>query len=179
VRSRSSSWRNNPYFPDEIHKLYSLKYVPGIDGLGTDNTGSGANAKTKLVFGDYFLDNIVPEHFARRVLQLKHELIHCDQYRKGYTGDNYAVWREYQAYFHSGTASELPGTGKMNASMRLTLIDASLGCFNCLSEATRNSDSYKKNREYLLERRKYYYDRIKDPANRRPPPSGCNCRTGH
>jgi hypothetical protein len=77
------------------------------------------------------------QFFARRVLQVGHELRHIDQWRAGMVGPTRKAEREFLAHCWAALTPELPGTGCLPHATRVAIIDAALGNLNCLSASVR------------------------------------------
>jgi hypothetical protein len=136
-------------------------------GLNTESVGSGATTKGKISVGNYFLNNV--DSFARRVLQVGHELQHIDQYRGGLAGGQNKDKREFLAFYDEASATEKSGTGRLSYATRLALIDAALGYFYCLSDDDQKAFDSKK--QALLKRR----DEVNGKGGNEPtdPPAKC------
>jgi hypothetical protein len=125
------------YYPAETGKVSWVIYSENQPGLLTTRLGAGASARGGITVGRYFLEHTTEPFFARRVLQVGHELRHIDQYRAGMIGHDRQPEREFLAHCWAIFAGERPGTGRMNHSTRVSIIDAALGNLNCLSRALR------------------------------------------
>jgi hypothetical protein len=108
-----------------------------LDGLETQSEGAGAETRGLIRVGRSFVENTNDHFFARRVLQVGHELRHIDQWRAGMVGPAKKAEREFLAHFWVSTTPELPGTGCMPHATRVNVIDAALGNFNCLTAPDR------------------------------------------
>ncbi len=139
---------------------------PLIDSVVYNNekAGTGAHAEQKfsktskpeestgiIYVGDDFLKGVTATHFARRVLQVGHEIEHIHQWREGLAGGHKSSEREFLAFYHEATLPEKPGTGRMTFSTRIRLIDAALGNYYCLDAKLQTSYADKK--KELLDRR--------------------------
>ena len=157
------------YYSGEAAKVDSIVFddAKAGTGLNTQSVGSGATAKGKISLGNYFLNNV--DSFARRVLQVGHELQHIDQYRGGLAGGQNKDKREFLAFQDEALAAEKPGTGRLSNATRLRLIDAALSYFFCLSEEDQTAFDSKK--LSLLKRR----DDVNGKSGNPPidPPTGC------
>ena len=179
------------YYPSEVGKVKEVVYDQGDPGLTTEpltSTGrigkpcsdnsrgqgasntqlpTGANLQVKFCVGDSYLDQV--DGFARRVLQLGHELQHADQQRAGLGGPSNKNKREFQAYAWEALQAEKAGTGKLPNSTRLTLIDCALGILLCMSEADQRANDATKSQ--LLAKR----TEVNGKAGNAPtdPPSSC------
>jgi Domain of unknown function (DUF4157) len=74
------------YYATDAAKVEGVEFdvAKAGDGLLTESVGSGKSAKGKIYVGNTFVENV--DAFARRVLQVGHELLHIDQYRGGLAG---------------------------------------------------------------------------------------------
>lgn len=132
------------YYSAYTSKIKAITFKQDEPGLGTSNLGSGEKAETSLVVGQYFLDNTTNRGFARRVLQVGHELQHVDQYRASLVGDTNKSLREFLAFYWEALAEEKQGTGRMNAGTRTSLIDAALGYYEKLNDILKKEHLLKK-----------------------------------
>jgi hypothetical protein len=139
------------YFPSLSSKISQIVYREGEPGLHITSSGRGANITGILEVGRYFVENTTQHHFARRVLQVRHEIEHVEQYRAGMTGASRQDEREFFAFYHEALATELPGTGRLQHSTRVALIDAALGYYYCLSANLQQANTTR--RTELLDRR--------------------------
>lgn len=157
------------YYPGEASKVDTVVFDDkrAGSGLETQSVGSGATTKGNIAVGTYYVTNV--DAFARRVLQVGHELDHINQYRGGLAGGQNKNKREFLAFYNEALAEEKPGTGRMSFSTRRSLIDATLGYFYCLS-ADEQTDSESK-KAALLKRR----DEVNGKAGNEPtdPPTSC------
>ncbi len=145
------------YYPAEKSKVDSVEYDDKKSGDGVlahqkFTPSSKPEESTGIVYvGKKFLEQVDDRHFARRVLQVGHELEHINQWRTGLAGGHKSSEREFLAFYHEALLPEKPGTGRIQHSTRLRLIDAALGNYYCLS-ADKQKDYKDKNKE-LLDRR--------------------------
>ncbi|WP_423147175.1 DUF4157 domain-containing protein [Rubrolithibacter danxiaensis] len=140
------------YMPGQASKVRKISYFSSEDGLNTQSVGSGTKAQGDICVGDSFLNGTNKANFARRVLQVAHELEHIEQYRTGLAGHKNQHEREFLAFYHEALADEFIGTKRLHDSMRRALIDGALGYYNCLSaELKKKYGSYQ---QQLLTRRK-------------------------
>lgn len=127
------------YYSTELAKVPKIEYIDHLpeddkkpkdqwfQGLDTTSSGLGAKATGVVrVVTSYFVDNTNERQFARRVLQVGHELQHIDQYRAKMTGANRSNEREFLAFTWEALADEKPSTGCMNAGTRLALLNGAL-----------------------------------------------------
>jgi hypothetical protein len=142
----------NQYYSSQASNVSDVRYLAKTPGLETQSVGSGPTTKGIITVGDYFINNTTTKGFARRVLQVGHELQHIDQYRTGMGGEARRHEREFLAFYWEATTEEKPGTGRMSHATRVSLIDAALMNLNCLKLTGNNS--YAINENYLLNLRK-------------------------
>ena len=152
------------YYPSEVGKVSAVIHVEGVPGLRTTRVGTGPAARGVISVGRYFLEHTTPPYFARRVLQVGHELRHIDQWRAGKIGPAQKAEREFLAHCWTALTREKPGTGCMYHAMRVAIIDAALGNLNCLSGPVRAR--YAREEAALLALRAR-----EQAASRRPPTS--------
>ncbi|HET6976766.1 MAG TPA: DUF4157 domain-containing protein [Pyrinomonadaceae bacterium] len=137
-----------------------------IDSVAFDNAkaGSGVQASQKfakgnkpeestgiIYVGDDFFKGVTEKHFARRVLQVGHEIEHIHQWREGLSGGHKANEREFLAFYHEATLSEKPGTGRMVPGTRLRLIHAALDNYVCMP-AEKQTEQAAKQKELIASR---------------------------
>lgn len=149
-----------------IIKEYYSKDQPLVDSVVFDDgkAASGVHAEQKfsktskseestgiIYVGNSFLKGVDDAHFARRVLQVGHEIEHIHQWREGLAGGHKSSEREFLAFYHEALLPEKPGTGRMQHSTRLSLIDAALGNFYCI--ASDKQKDYEAKKKELLDRR--------------------------
>jgi hypothetical protein len=114
--------------------------------------GSKPADSTGVIYvGAKFLAGVDKTNFARRVLQVGHELEHITQWRTGLAGGQNKAEREFLAFYHEGLGVEKAGTGSVPHATRVALIDAALGNFFCLAEDKQKANESKK--KDLLDRR--------------------------
>lgn len=189
------------YYPGEVAKVMEVIYDAGDPGLTTQpilsakNLGkkcsekgggqggptstapvpSGANLQVKMCVGYMFLKQV--DGFARRVLQVGHELQHADQERAGLSGSKNKNKREFQAYVWEALQEAKPGTGKMPNATRLDLIDCALANLLCMSSDEQQANTATK--ADLLKKReaingKSGNARTEPPASCGDRPKGCS-----
>lgn len=141
----------NQYFATDAAKVSSIVYNQGTNGLSTTYAGTGATQTGIITVGDQFVTGTTRSGISRRVAQVGHEIEHVDQHRSGMGGANRSDEREFLAFYHEALFVEKPGTGRMQHAMRVTLIDAALGYYYCLSAALQTQ--YDSNKQALLTRR--------------------------
>jgi hypothetical protein len=165
----------NEYFSQDAPKVSGIEYDASARGLHTTSEGRGANTTGRIGVGDYFVQQTDQRNFARRVLQVRHELEHIDQYRAGMTGENRSDEREFIAHFHGAVAQELPGTGRVQLATRVNMIDGALGYFYCLSEDLQHANLSR--RDELMSRRQQEV-RASGHADLGSPPTSCTRAEG-
>lgn len=162
------------YYTGEVGKISEVVYDENDRGLTTSPVGNGATLTGRISVGKYFLDHI--DSFARRVLQVGHELQHVDQQRGGMGGPAHQNEREFLAYDWEALQEPKAGTGRLGAAMRRDMIDCALGHYYCLSAQEQQGFDAKK-LELLKERQKV------NGRNGNPPtdaPIACKpCSTGN
>ncbi len=131
-------------------------------GLMATRVGRGNTAKGDITVSNQFIEGTTRRHFARRVLQVGHELRHIQQYRSGLIGRGNQNEREFLAHSENALADEFVGTGRMSRATRRNIIDAALGYYFCLS--TAKQQEYANRRRRLISRRAA----INDSAGRGP-----------
>lgn len=158
------------YYPSDAAIVSGVRYNGSLQGLDTTSVGRGATTTGTIGVGNYFVQNTTAAYFARRVLQVGHEVQHIRQYRSGLAGANNTDEREFLAFAENGLADEFEGTGRMSRSTRLTIIDAAIGYYQCFSEElkTRHQSRFTQ----LRTRRAEIVDsgRVRDPEAE---PSAC------
>jgi uncharacterized protein DUF4157 len=141
----------NQYFSADAPKISGINYRADEPGLRVNYVGSGAATTGVLDVGSEFVANTTQAHFARRVLQVRHEIEHIDQVRSGMAGENRSDEREFIAFYHEALAQELPGTSRMQHSTRVQLIDGALGYYYCLASELQSANAAR--RDELVARR--------------------------
>lgn len=154
------------YFPTDAEKVNSVRYVEDRSGLDVTTARDGSVIRGDVEVGRDFVQNTTERHFARRVLQVRHELQHIDQWRAGMTGAALSGEREFLAFHREALGQELPETGRMQHSTRVALIDGALGYYYCLSSDKQRE--YQPLRDELLDRRPTE-ERAGGPEHTEPP----------
>lgn len=126
----------NTYYPTEASLVRRVIYDIAETGLST-SVATGPTGRGVFTVGRYFVDHTNRRGLARRVLQVDHELEHIRQHRAGLGGPGTKALREFRAFYREALKRELPGTGRVSHSTRVSLIDAALGNYNCLSAGLR------------------------------------------
>jgi hypothetical protein len=144
TRAKNAVWDIlKAYYAGEASKVSDVVWVEDEPGLRTYQVGTGSNTTGKVEVGRYFLEHI--DSFARRVLQVGHELQHVDQYRTGKVGGPAkSDEREFLAFEWEARQQPKAGTGVLADSLRRDLIDCALGAYNCLNEESRKGYAEKK-----------------------------------
>ena len=153
------------YYPAEATKVAAVVYSEGVNGLETTRAGIGPTATGIITVGRNFIEHTTSTFFARRVLQVGHELRHIDQYRAGMIGSANKAKREFLAHCWTALAPEKPGIGCVTRATRLAIIDCALAYCHCMSVADRTH--YAAHERRLLDLR-----RSLKPAAPWPPPAG-------
>lgn len=128
------------YFPNDASKITRIVYREGERGLHITYSGRGPGITGIVEVGRYFVENTTQAHFARRVSQVRHEIEHVEQQRAGMSGQSRQDEREFTAFYHEALFQEPAGAGRMQHSTRVSLIDAALGYFNCLSPGLQQAN---------------------------------------
>ena len=156
------------YYAEHVDKIKAVSFKADEPGLSVTSEGRGDAATGSIEVGSYFLDHI--DQFARRVLQVGHELQHVDQYRARMTGRDKSAQREFLAFYWEALQEEKPGTGAMSAATRRSIVDAALGYLLCLSADEQRT--YADKRDELLAKRRTV-DGVRGNA---PVPEPTQCR---
>jgi hypothetical protein len=158
------------YYPNDAAKFKAIKYIAATQGVLADCPASGPASMTcKLEVGSYFVEHTTKREISHRVLQLGHEIQHVEQHRQGMGGDAHRHEREFLAFHWEATAPEKAGTGHLQHSTRVMVIDAALGHYNCLTAAEKAS--YDSRYKQLLTLRQSEQTASHQPATRAP--TGC------
>lgn len=137
------------YYADRLELVKAVTYPLKGDGLLTKTPAARApkgSEQGEIKVSDDFLEHTTKEGFARRVLQVGHELMHVEQHRQGMSGPKKSAEREFLAFAWEGTAAEVAGTGHMNRGTRLSLINAAIKNYQGVGEddQKRYKDDYDK-----------------------------------
>jgi len=135
------------YYADRQDLIMAVTYPLNETGLKTKTPAARApkgSEQGSIAVSDDFLEHTTREGFARRVLQVGHELMHVEQHRQGMGGSKKSAEREFLAFAWEGTAAEVAGTGHMNRGTRLSLINAAIKNYQALGEddQKRYKDQY-------------------------------------
>jgi hypothetical protein len=129
--------------------LDEVVYDEKDPGLTTSPVGSGKDIRGQIAVGKYFVENI--HYFARRVLQVGHEMQHIQQQRAGMGGPAKKNEREFLAFHWEATQPERAGTGKVPHATHVALIDEALRNYYCMPDGSKKAHASKK--EELLKLR--------------------------
>lgn len=134
------------YWKDASNKPNKIVFDKDLEsGLGTKN----GKEKTLKVSKE-FVESVQDKHFARKVIQVGHELKHFEQYAKGMSGENKKHEREYEANGWSARAQEKPGTGVMSEDMRKRYAQEALGHYKQMN--SEQKERYKEDANGLTRR---------------------------
>jgi hypothetical protein len=132
------------YYTDRLDLVKEVTYPiktdkdhPDDKGLLTTTPAAKApkgSEQGSIASSDDFLEHTTTRGFARRVLQVGHELMHVEQHRQGMGGPKKSAEREFLAYAWESTATEVAGTGHMDRGTRLSLIEGAIKNYNKLDE---------------------------------------------
>jgi hypothetical protein len=125
------------YYADRQDLVKDVTYPSTNKGLLTTTPAARApkgSEQGSIAVSDEFLEQTTKEGFARRVLQVGHELMHVEQHRQGMGGAGKSAEREFLAFAWEGMAEEVQGTGHMNRGTRLKLINEAIKNYNDLNE---------------------------------------------
>jgi hypothetical protein len=175
------------YYPGDTEKVASVLYDDDKAGTGLSveeqHAKDRSRTKGTIYVGREFLEGdkqggevvggVDERHFARRVLQVGHELEHIDQFRDpSLAGESKKPEREFRAFHHEALAPEKPGTGRMQHSSRVQLIHGALGYYNCLNDDLKAT--YRAAHDELVQRRSTEIRRSGNPESHfGSAPSGC------
>ena len=148
-------------------KVVEVVFDPKEGGVSTSPIGKGATNKGKIFVGPTFLGGV--DQFARRVIQVGHELQHVDQQRAGMGGDAKKDEREFLAFAWGANEPEKQGTGRVTHSTRVEMIDRALRHYFCMS-ADKQTE-HKSRKEALLELRKEHDGKAGNDKTQ--PPTEC------
>lgn len=157
------------YYSADASIINGVSYEEKLKGLSVNLKGSGASTRAIISVGEYFVQNTNRNHFARRVLQVGHEIEHIRDWRAGMAGKKHSDEREFRAFYHAAIATEMPHTGRMQHSNRVSQIDAALGYYNCLNQDLQQK--YANEYQNLLTRRPIEIQQSGHTAS--PAPTSC------
>ncbi|MGZ8439047.1 MAG: eCIS core domain-containing protein [Candidatus Limnocylindrales bacterium] len=139
------------YYAADAARISGITYREGEPGLEVSYSGRAAATTGALTVGRYFVENTIQRHFARRVAQVGHEIEHVGQVRGGMVGPSRSDEREFLAFYHEGLFTEPTGTGRMQHSTRVPIIDAALAYYCCFDAELQRTHQTK--RDELVTRR--------------------------
>ena len=122
------------YYADKRAMVSGIHYDASEPGLLTTSQGHGASSTGSIAVGQYFITNTTEAFFARRVLQVGHELEHIQQHREGKGGEGHRHEREFLAFYHEATNPALPHTGKVSHATRVDLMDEAIRHYNAMPD---------------------------------------------
>jgi hypothetical protein len=125
------------YYSDRKAMVSAVRYAEAEPGLKTTARGKGEKVTGLISVGHYFITDTTEQHFARRVLQVGHELEHIQQHREGKGGEGHRHEREFLAFYHEATVPELAHTGRMSHSTRVEMMDEAIRNYNAMPEEQR------------------------------------------
>jgi hypothetical protein len=161
------------YYPAEASKVKDVVWDKDLDeGLETE-AADFKDAKGKIKVGPDFVKRFNVDNPSRWILAVGHEILHINQHRAGgMGGPKKAHEREFLANRWTVITPEAVGTGRLNASTRVSTIDVAIKRYFKMPEEDRKK--YKKEYEELLELRKKTRDSAKDPSKipENPPTGG-------
>lgn len=123
------------YYPVDAGLVSSVVFLSTEPSLSTTSVGSPPTVRGVITVGSNFIDGSTERFFARRVLQVGHELQHIKQWRAGMRGAAFRNEREFLAHSWTATTQEFPGTGCMQHATRVGIIDCALGNYHCMNPA--------------------------------------------
>ena len=153
------------YFSADANLVDNVVYQATDPGL-TTTVATGPTAKGTIAVGDAFLAGTNQTHFARRVLQVDHELEHIRQHRRGMGGPATRAEREFLAFASEGLATEVAGTGRVTHATRVALIDEALRNYCRLTPELRTR--YRSRQAALLAARATHQAASGQPATSPP-----------
>jgi hypothetical protein len=154
------------YYPTQAELVEEVVYKESEGGLKA-TAATFPNAKGTIAVGRYFVTQTTRTGFARRVLQVDHELEHIRQQRRGLGGPHRADLREFLAFSREALAQERSGTGRIRPATRVRLIDAALARYYRLNPNQRVTYAY--DRDRLIAARR---DHARRSRRTYPPPPG-------
>jgi len=166
-RAKQTVWHIiKTYYPSTVSIVDKVVYVKDLVGLETDRVKTDGQTKGIIRVGHYFIEHVNNQFFARRALQVGHELAHINQFRMGMIGKGFKHEREFRAHYWVSTAKERLGTGLVSHTTRVTGIDCALRYFNCLGKEKR--EKYSQWKKKLLALRKIHQKASGRPATAIP-----------
>jgi hypothetical protein len=156
------------YFSADSGLVKDVVWDASEPGLMT-TAADGKDVTGTIAVGSSFLSQTTTTGFARRVIQVDHELEHVRQHRTGTMGGpKNSDLREFLAFHREALEAELPGTGRVSHSTRVDLIDEALRRYYKLTEDQRKVHEAKK--QALLTERELHNG--KSGNAKTDPPSG-------
>jgi Domain of unknown function (DUF4157) len=158
------------YFPADAAELVSrVVFDSKVEhGLKTEAV-TGPTTKGTIKVGNDFLSGTTAQNFAHRVLQVDHELEHIRQHRRGMGGHADQPLREFLAFHREALEPELPGTGHIQISTRVTIIDEALKNYCLFSSELRDRFADERNELLNARARHIATGRVADDIPRQPP----------
>jgi hypothetical protein len=142
------------YFPTSTALVKDVVWRAAEPGLLT-SAADGKDVQGTIYVGTSFLDQATAKGFARRVIQVDHELEHIRQHRTGgMGGPKNSNLREFLAFAREAMQAELAGTGRISHSTRVDLIDEALRNYYALSDDQRKQHAATK-QALLTERERH------------------------
>jgi len=157
------------YLSGDSGLVKDVKFDDKYKGLNTESQGSKEKTVGVVSVGSKFVEQATERGFARRVIQVDHELEHVRQHRAGMGGGKRKDEREFLAFHREALESEFAGTGKVDHGTRIAVIDAALGNYYCLSDDDRKK--YEDKRQGLLAEREKHNGKGGHPST--DPPTAC------
>lgn len=158
------------YFQAEATELVSrVDFDPKVShGLKTEAV-AGPAAKGTIKVGSDFLSSLTAHTLAHHVLQVDHELEHVRQHRRGMAGQADQPLREFLAFHREALQPEVAGTGRIQLSTRVQIIDEALRNY-CLFSAELQSRFAAERDELLSARARHMATgRVADDVPKDPP----------
>jgi hypothetical protein len=152
------------YHAGRVDLVKEVKYDEADAGLTTE-VATGARVQGTIKVGRAFLDEAL-HSFARRPLQVAHELEHVEQHRQRMGGPATQHLREFLGFFHEATGTEFAGTGRMSHSTRVALIDGALNHYRQMTEEQQQEHA-DKHQQLVDERARH--DAASGHRSARPP----------
>lgn len=165
-RAKAAVWAIiTAYYPSKKSLVTDVVWDSALSGLQTHSVGKGTKWKANIEVGEYFIDHTTgKDDFARRVLQVGHELEHIEQHNRGLGGNEHYHEREFLAFYHESIAPAVAGTGRMGHATRVNLLDEAIRHYNAFSDKDKKrfADDYKALLEKRAEEQKASH---KDPTD--------------
>jgi hypothetical protein len=157
------------YFAGDAGLVKDVIWKKGQSGLNTESIGKGKEYQGRITVGHSFLQQTTENGFARRVIQVDHELEHVRQHRGGMTGEKQQDEREFLAFQREALEPEFPGTGRIAHATRVDVIDGALGYLYCLTKGQQ--EKYADKKKALLEEREKHNGKAGNAKT--DPPTTC------